>query len=144
MIPDDSQSLLITDQPLSVRDAVDFVGDDTAGAIDVFIGTTRRFTAGRETVRLSYEAYEEMAVAEMKRLAVECSAAWDVARIAIHHRTGVVGVGEASVVIAVSSAHRDAAFEACRFLIDRLKVDVPIWKRESFLDGTEEWVRPEG
>jgi molybdopterin synthase catalytic subunit len=144
MTPVGSHSIRITNQPLSVQDAVEFVRDEAAGAVNVFIGTTRRFTAHRETVSLSYEAYDEMALNEMHRLAAECTAGWPIVRIALHHRTGTVAVGEASVVIAVSSAHRDAAFEACRFLIERLKNDVPIWKRELFSDGTEEWVKPAG
>lgn len=144
MTPAGPHSIRLTNEPLSVADAVEFVRDEAAGAVDLFIGTTRRYTAGRETSSLSYEAYDEMAHAEMHRLAMECAAAWPIVRIAFHHRTGTVAVGEASVVIAVSSAHRDAAFEACRFLIERLKVDVPIWKRESFSDGADEWVKPAG
>lgn len=114
-------------------------GDPAAGAIVTFAGTTRRDNAGRKVIRLEYEAYEPMALSEMRKLAREAGLRWKIVRIVIAHRIGVVEIGETSVAIAVSAAHRGAAFEACRFAIDRLKEIVPIWKKEHF-EGGEIWV----
>jgi molybdopterin converting factor subunit 1 len=115
------------------------VGDPAAGAIVTFAGTTRRDNAGRKVIKLEYEAYEPMALSEMRKLAHEAGTRWKIVRIAIAHRIGVVEIGETSVAIAVSAAHRGEAFEACRFAIDRLKEIVPIWKKEHF-EGGEIWV----
>lgn len=115
------------------------VGEPAAGAICTFIGTTRENNDGRRVIRLEYEAYEPMALSEMRKLAQEAGRRWPIVRIAITHRIGLVEIGETSVAIAVSSAHRTEAFEACRFAIDRLKEIVPIWKKEHF-EGGEIWV----
>ena len=115
------------------------VADPAAGAIVSFVGATRRDNAGRVVIRLEYEAYEPMALSEMRKLAAEAGARWKIVRIAIAHRIGVVEIGETSVAIAVSAAHRGEAFEACRFAIDRLKEIVPIWKKEHF-EGGEVWI----
>jgi molybdopterin synthase catalytic subunit len=122
-------------------DGIDaFLRDPECGAVATFLGTTRRFTDGQETVELAYDAYEPMAVQEMERLADQAVTDHPVRRVAIHHRLGVVPVAEASVAIGVATPHRDAAFTACRFLIDTLKTQVPIWKREHYADGSTEWV----
>jgi len=110
-----------------------------AGAIVTFAGTTRQTNAGRQVTRLEYEAYEPMALSEMRKLAREACQWWPIVRIAIAHRIGVVEIGETSVAIAVAAAHRAEAFEACRFAIDRLKEVVPIWKKEHF-EGGEIWI----
>jgi len=115
------------------------VADASAGAIVSFTGTTRRDNAGRAVIRLEYEAYEPMALSEMRKLALEAGARWKITRIAIAHRVGVVEIGETSVAVAVSAPHRAEAFEACRFAIDRLKEIVPIWKKEHF-EGGEVWI----
>jgi len=115
------------------------VADPMAGAICTFVGTTRENNAGRKVIRLEYEAYEAMALSEMRRLAEEAGRRWNIVRIAIAHRIGIVEIGETSVAIAVSAAHRAEAFEACRFAIDTLKEIVPIWKKEHF-EGGEIWV----
>ncbi|HVO27821.1 MAG TPA: molybdenum cofactor biosynthesis protein MoaE [Candidatus Margulisiibacteriota bacterium] len=115
------------------------VADPATGATVTFIGTTRDHNDGRSVTRLEYEAYHEMAIAEMRRIGETVQQRWPIARIAIVHRIGVVPIGEASVVIAVSAGHRHAAFEACHFAIDRLKEIVPIWKKEHF-EGGEIWV----
>ncbi|HKV53070.1 MAG TPA: molybdenum cofactor biosynthesis protein MoaE [Candidatus Binataceae bacterium] len=115
------------------------VANPAAGAIVTFVGTTRRDNAGRKVFRLEYEAYEPMALSEMRKLAREAGERWEIVRIAIRHRIGVVEIGETSVAIAVAAAHRAEAFEACRFAIDRLKEIVPIWKKEYF-EGGEIWV----
>jgi len=110
-----------------------------SGGIDVFIGTVRDATKGKRVLRLGFEAYEPMALKEMEKIAAQAFDKWPVQKLLIHHRTGVLEVGEVPVVICVSCAHRDAAFEACRFVIDTLKQTVPIWKKEIFEDG-EVWV----
>lgn len=115
------------------------VGEPRAGAIVTFAGTTRADNAGRRVIRLEYEAYEAMALSEMRRLANQAGERWQIVRIAIAHRIGLVNIGETSVAIAVAAAHRAEAFEACRFAIDRLKEIVPIWKKEYF-EGGEVWI----
>ena len=110
-----------------------------AGAVVTFIGTTRDHNDGRRVTRLEYEAYPEMALAEMRKIGDTARQRWPVAQVAIVHRIGVVPIGDASVVIAVSAGHRRAAFEACHFAIDRLKEVVPIWKKEHF-EGGEIWI----
>jgi molybdopterin synthase catalytic subunit len=125
--------------PIDVAALEREVADPAAGAIVSFTGTTRQDNAGRKVLRLEYEAYEPMALSEMRKLASEAIAKWKIVRIAIAHRVGVVEIGETSVAIAVSAAHRGEAFEACRFAIDRLKEVVPIWKKEHF-EGGEVWI----
>jgi molybdopterin synthase catalytic subunit len=113
--------------------------DPASGATVTFIGTTRNENDGRQVQRLEYEAYPEMALAEMRKIGATLHQRWSITRAAIVHRIGIVPIGEASVVIAVSAAHRRAAFEACHYAIDRLKEVVPIWKKEHF-DGGEVWI----
>jgi len=108
-------------------------GED--GALVVFDGVVRNNTRGRTTLHLDYEAYEEMALGQMKQLAADAMQRFAVRDVAMIHRLGRLTVGESSVLIAVASAHRAAAFEACRWLIDTLKQTVPIWKKETFADG---------
>ena len=129
----------LTDSPINVTQVIQSVDSDEAGAVDVFIGTVRNRTGERRVVRLEYEAYEAMALKEMKKLAEEVKQRWPVKKLAIHHRQGVLTIGDVAVVIAVSTPHRQAAFEACKYTIDTLKQTVPIWKKEVFEDG-EEWV----
>jgi molybdopterin synthase catalytic subunit len=134
-----ADAFLLSEDPLSVDAAIDEVASADAGAIATFIGTTRRRSRGREVVRLEYEAYEGMAEAEMARIAEAVREKHDVLAIAIHHRVGVVGIGETSVVIAISAAHRAAALDACRETIDTLKETVPLWKKEIY-EGGESWI----
>ena len=129
----------ILSETLSIQTCIDWVMSLESGGIDVFIGTVRNATKGKKVVRLEFEAYEKMAIAEMEKIAEYAGSKWPIQKLLIHHRTGVLAVGEVPVVIAVSAAHRDAAFEACRYVIDTLKQTVPIWKKEIFEDG-EVWV----
>jgi molybdopterin synthase catalytic subunit len=129
----------IQNQPIDPGKLVAAVSHPTAGAVATFIGTTRNHNEGREVTSLEYEAYPEMAIAEMRRIGATARDRWPIVEIAIVHRIGVVPIGEASVAIAVSSSHRDAAFQACRFAIDRLKEVVPIWKKEHF-EGGQVWI----
>lgn len=124
---------------LSLDELWTFLAESQGGGIAIFGGTTRRVTGDRVTRKLSYEAHESMAVSEMKGIAERAALEWDILRIGIVHRTGEVPVSEASVLIGVASLHRGPAFEAARFLIDELKVSVPIWKKEHFEDGSTEW-----
>ncbi len=129
----------IITEKIEIEKVVQSVVTSGSGAVNVFLGTTRNNNRGKPVVKLEYEAYEPMATKKINEIADEVRKRWDVHKIAVVHRTGVVAVGEPSVVIAVSSAHRDEAFSACRYIIDRLKEIVPIWKREYFDDGTVEW-----
>jgi MoaE-MoaD fusion protein len=129
--------------PLDVTAVIAEVSDPGAGAIATFVGTTREHNRGRTVTHLEYDAYPEMAEAEMAKIADEVAARHDVLHVAMAHRTGHVPIGEASVVIAVSAAHRGAAMDACREAIDTLKQTVPVWKKEVF-EGGEEWIGREG
>jgi molybdopterin synthase catalytic subunit len=125
--------------PIDLDEVLGSVKSPEAGAIDVFIGTTRNHSNSREVLSLEYEAYEPMAMKLMEAIGAEVRRRWGVNRLAIVHRVGRVEVGDASVVIAVSAVHRREAFEACRYTIDALKRDIPIWKKEVYSDG-EVWV----
>ena len=126
-------------EALVIPECIEWVRVPEAGGIDVFIGTVRKATRGREVVQLEFEAYESMALKEMQKIADQVFEQWPVMKVLIHHRTGVLKIGDIPVVIAVSAAHRAAAFDACRYIIDTLKQTVPIWKKEVFADG-EHWV----
>ena len=129
----------IVEHPIDIAAVAAAVADPATGATVTFVGTTRDHNDGRAVHALEYEAYPEMALAEMRKIGDTAKQRWPIAAIAIVHRIGSVPIGEASVVIAVSAAHRVAAFEACHFAIDRLKEIVPIWKKEHF-DGGEVWI----
>ena len=125
--------------PLDIQKAIHHVSDASVGGIDVFIGTVRDATEGKKVVALEFEAYEKMAISEFKKIAEQAQKRWPIHKIAILHAVGRKEIGDLAVVIAVSAAHRDAAFKACRYVIDTLKKTVPIWKKEIFEDG-EVWV----
>jgi molybdopterin synthase catalytic subunit len=128
-------------QPLSTASAVEFVTSSAAGGIAVFAGITRRETGTTgELVALNYEAYPDMAIAQMRDLVAESRKKWELAKVVLLHRVGRVAVSEPSVVIAVSAAHRGPALEACRWLIDELKKVVTIWKQDVWMDGSTSWV----
>ena len=132
-------AFLLSDEPLSLDRAVDEVRDERAGAIATFSGTTRIQSRGRTVEHLDYEAYEGMAEATMAEIADALHARYELCAIAIHHRVGRVGIGDTSVVIAVSAPHREDALAACKDAIDTLKERVPLWKKEVY-DGGEEWI----
>ena len=134
-----TKTFVITARVIDVGRLLGAVRDPGAGAIVLFLGTTRNQNAGRRVVRLEYEAFASMAESEMRRLAEEAKRRWPLGKVAMAHRTGIVPVGEASVGIAVSAGHRAEAFAACHWLIDRLKEIVPIWKREHF-NGGDVWL----
>lgn len=125
--------------PLPVGRATDWAVRADCGAVVTFCGTARDHAEGRPGVtELEYEAYEEQVVPRLAAIAAEARSRWELGRLVLLHRVGPVAVGETSVVVAVSSAHRPEAFAAARFAIDRLKATVPIWKREAW-DGGEDW-----
>jgi molybdopterin synthase catalytic subunit len=134
-----STQIQISPTPLNIQACIDWIMSPESGGIDVFIGTVRNATKGKPVIRLEFEAYEPMAIAEMEKIIKKAAAQWPIQKTLIHHRTGILEVGEVPVIIAVSAAHRAAAFDACRYIIDTLKQTVPIWKKEIFEDG-EVWV----
>jgi molybdopterin synthase catalytic subunit len=129
----------ITEKPIDVQKVIDTAKSLEAGAIDVFIGTVRNNAQGKNVLWLEYEAYETMAIMEIKRIIDEASHRWPLLGWAVSHRIGTLKPGEVSVVVAVSSPHRRESFEACQFIIDTLKAKAPIWKKEVF-EGGEEWI----
>lgn len=129
----------ISNSALFEKECTEFVADDGAGGTVVFVGTVRNQTQGKRVEQLEFEAYEPMAEKEMMKIARKVEEKWQALHVAIHHRVGVLAVGEIPVIIAVSTPHRKAAFEACQYAIDTLKETVPIWKKEFFEDG-EVWV----
>jgi len=132
----------ISSSPIDAAAVTERVRSPHAGAVCTFQGTVRDLTGDRRTVSLRYEAYPEMALKKMADLEDEARRRWPVIELAIVHRVGDLDLGEVSVVVAVSCPHRGQAFEACRWLIDTLKEVVPIWKRETWEDGQQEWVHP--
>ena len=129
----------LTAEPIDLGRLIARVADPGAGAIATFLGTVRNVARGRDVLWLDYEAFDEMAVLELERVARTVTEENGCIRTAIAHRTGRLEVGDASVAVAVSAAHRAAALTACRQAIDTLKQTVPIWKKERYADG-EEWV----
>ena len=132
----------ITEAPIDHAALTDRVRSNRAGAVCTFLGTVREMTGDRRTASLDYEAYTGMARLKMAELEAEARHRWPIIEAALVHRVGHLDLGEISVVVAVSCPHRDQAFEACRWLIDTLKAVVPIWKKEVWADGSEEWVHP--
>ena len=128
--------------PIDSSAVIESVQSPEAGAVVLFLGTTREFTAGRQTESLDYESYGEMALRKLEELEQEARQRWSLTELTIIHRLGHLGIGEASVAIAVSAPHRKDAFTAGQWLIDTLKEIVPIWKKENWADGTSQWVHP--
>jgi molybdopterin synthase catalytic subunit len=132
----------LTTEPVSIESVSRRVIPPECGATVTLDGYVRKFTEGRETLYLVYEAYNEMAIKEMKKLIVEAHSQFEIASVGIVHRLGRLEIGETSVVISVAAPHRRAAFAACEWLIRELKRTVPIWKKEIYVDG-ERWVEGE-
>lgn len=126
---------VLTSQPLNEREVTAAVSTADAGGVVTFVGRVRDNARGRSVIALEYEAYPEMAEAVFAQIADEARARFAIKQVAIHHRSGRLSVGEPSVVIAVSAAHRGAAFDACEYVIDQLKARAPIWKKEFSPDG---------
>jgi molybdopterin synthase catalytic subunit len=133
----------ITGEEIELGDVIRAVEAGDAGAIVHFLGVVRNNTEGREVSYLEYEAYPPMAEKKMAEIAQEIHEKWGLDRVAMIHRVGRLEIGEVSVAVAVASPHRKEAFEACHYAMNRLKQIVPIWKREVWVDGEEEWVKPD-
>jgi molybdopterin synthase catalytic subunit len=133
---------------LLTREAIDYSGlteavrDPHHGAVVLFLGTVRDLTGDDRTLRLEYEAYEPMAAKKLQEILAQVQQQWPGAKVAIVHRLGVLEVGEVSVAVAVSTPHRAEAFAACRYVIEAIKADVPIWKKDIGPEGKEQWVHP--
>lgn len=134
-------SFRITFVPLSLEEVYALADDAANGAVVVMSGMVRNNTDGKPVVALEYQAYEPMALEVFKQIAVQIRQTWpDVTRVVIHHRTGKLVVGEISVLVAIGCPHRSEAFAACKFAIDTLKHNAPIWKKEWWVDGSTSWV----
>ena len=129
----------VQDRPIEVQEALDAIQDPAAGGQALFIGTVRNYFEGRASQGLFYEAYQELAEAEMAAIAAELRAEFGVAHVVMLHRVGELALGEAAVLVAVSSGHRGDALKACQAGIERIKVRVPIWKKERWADGKTDW-----
>ncbi len=129
----------ITEKPIDIQKVINTASSLGAGAVNVFVGTVRNTSHGKNVLWLEYEAYESMAVSEIRKIIDEAASRWSLLGWGVSHRVGTLKPGEVSVVVAVSSPHRQQAFEACQFIIDTLKEKAPIFKKEIFEDG-EEWV----
>lgn len=129
----------MTAAPIEVQKVLAAAQSEDCGALAVFIGTVRNHSRGKEVQRLEYEAYPGMAEKMIGQIVAEAGEKWDVRKVAVSHRTGRLEIGEIAVVIAVATPHRQDAFAACQYIIDRLKTVVPIWKKEVATDG-ETWI----
>lgn len=132
----------ITNESIDYGAMTERVRNNSAGAVVLFLGTVREFTNDRQTTSLSYEAYSEMAERKMAEIEAESRSRWPILELAVVHRVGLLKLGDVSVGVAVSCPHRAQAFEACRYVIDRVKEIVPIWKCEHWSTGETEWVHP--
>ena len=132
-------SILVTDKVLDTQAIIKSVEVSEGGSVNVFIGTVRNTTKGKQVLKLEFEVYEPMASMELSKIVEQAKQKWPLLKVVVHHRVGILDIGEVPVVIAVSTPHRKAGFEACQYIIDTLKQTVPIWKKEHFDDG-EVWV----
>jgi molybdopterin synthase catalytic subunit len=132
----------LVDGPIHVDAILEECHDDRCGAVSIFLGTARRWTRGVETAYLEYDAYRDMSIAKMQELADEAVQRWNPQRVAMVHRLGRVDIGEASVLIAVACPHRAEAIAACHWLIEELKHQVPIWKKEWYAVQAPKWIHP--
>jgi molybdopterin synthase catalytic subunit len=129
----------VTQEPIQVQSVIARATKSTGGAVVTFVGTVRNNSEGKQVLYLEYEAYPEMAKKKLQEIAAEIKGKWQLEEVAITHRLGRMEIGEISVVIAVSAAHRFPAFQACEYTIDRIKEIVPIWKKEFYEEGSA-WV----
>lgn len=129
----------ITEKAIDIQKVIDTASSLGAGAVNVFVGTVRNNAHGKNVLWLEYEAYETMAIAEIRKIIDDTSHRWPLMGWAVSHRIGTLKPGEVAVVVAVSTPHRKDSFEACQYIIDTVKEKAPIWKKEVFEDG-EEWV----
>jgi molybdopterin synthase catalytic subunit len=141
IVPHPGDRFTITFVPLSLEEVYALADDPANGAVVVMSGMVRNNTDGRSVVALEYQAYEPMALQVFQQIAAEIRQRWaDVTHVVIHHRTGKLHIGEISVLVAIGCPHRTEAFEACKYAIDTLKHNAPIWKKEHWEDGSTSWV----
>lgn len=133
--PNNMIEIKIKKEPLNPAECIEKTMDAECGGMSIFIGTIRNNTKEKKVVHLEYEAYESMALKELHKIAAAATDLYGVKNLCIHHRVGILQILDAAVVIAVNAPHREAAFAACRYIIDTLKQTVPIWKKEIFEDG---------
>ena len=133
----------LTEQPIDFNAVTESVRTNSAGAVVLFMGTVREFTGDVQTSSLRYDAYPEMAVSAMQKLETQARKRWPLMEVSLVHRTGHLELGDIAVAVAVSAGHRREAFEAGQWLIDTLKEDVPIWKKEHYASGETEWIHPQ-
>jgi molybdopterin synthase catalytic subunit len=126
----------LVDEAPDVKACTEWLLETECGGIDIFIGKIRSINDGKHVVQISFEAYKPMALKELKHITDHVSEQWKVARILIHHRLGMLRAGDIPVIVGVSASHRAEAFEACRYIIDTLKQNVPIWKKEYYENGS--------
>ena len=141
--PEAKVSVRLTHEPISSETLLPSLANTYSGGTVAFLGTAREYTDGRETSSLEYEAYESMATEAMTRLASAACQRWPIVAVSIVHRLGPVALGETCVAIVVSCPHRREAFEATAWLMDQIKHDVPIWKKEHWKGGDSQWVHPD-
>jgi len=132
-------NIQICKEVLQVHTAFNWVQSPASGGVNIFVGTVRALNNGKNVIRLEFDSYEPMAISEMSKIAQQAANQWPLHKVLIHHRVGVLLPGDVPVIIAVASSGRIAAFDACRFIIDKLKETVPIFKREVYPDG-DEWI----
>lgn len=132
----------IVERPIDFNSIIERVSRGANGAVVVFLGTVREVNDGRDVTGIEYTAYRSMAARVLSTIVEEAAALADSNDVAVEHRLGELEVGECSVAVAVAHPHRARAFEAARYVVEELKQRVPIWKREHYVDGTREWVRP--
>jgi molybdopterin synthase catalytic subunit len=140
-----TDSTALTPEPLAIAESLEFLQDGSAGGVSIFLGTTRaqQSPTGAQLLALDYEAYEAMARQQLQDLAARARERWPILKLVLLHRLGRVALGEPSVLIGVCTPHRAEAFEACRWLIDTLKAEATIWKKEIWSDGDGSWVHPQ-
>jgi molybdopterin synthase catalytic subunit len=129
----------VTAEPIDPTALLDRLGSSSDGAIVLFVGRVRDLNEGRQVARLEYEAYREMADATLRSIVEEAAREYEVAEIAAVHRTGSLQPGDTAVAIAVAAPHRDPAYSASRYVIEQVKLRLPVWKRETYVDGEAEW-----
>ena len=134
---------MVTNEPLRSEPLTAYVQTPSDGAVVLFAGVARDNFGGRATAYLDYEAYASMAEPVLEQIAREAAERWEIGRVAVHHRTGRLEIGETAVLVVVAAPHRHAAFEAAEYIMDRIKEIAPIWKRETWADGASEWIGDE-
>lgn len=139
MIRDEKYFIEVTRDELTQQKLYDFCVTEDTGAIDVFIGTVRDHFDGKKVTSIDYQGYPEMGEMVLQQIIQRAFEQWPINRVAIQHRLGLLRIQEASVIITVSSSHRAEAFEACRYIIEEIKKDLPVWKKEYFHNGHAEW-----